>query len=90
MDLDAAVADGEGGARCELVGHASNLSNPLPSWGSALAPSYRTRARATTSDGPMLPARSIAAIETGPPTLARVIVIVGLRTVSVRVPILTR
>jgi hypothetical protein len=38
----------------------------------------------------MLPARSIAAIETGPPTFARVIVIVGLRTVSVLVPILTR
>ena len=58
--------------------------------GSRVAPSYRTLARATTSDGPMLPARSIAAIETGPPTLARVIVIVGLRTVSVLVPILTR
>ena len=27
-DLDAAVADGEGGACCELVGHGSNLSNP--------------------------------------------------------------
>ena len=26
-DLDAAVADGEGGAHCELVGHGSNLSN---------------------------------------------------------------
>jgi hypothetical protein len=38
----------------------------------------------------MLPARSIAAIETGPLTRARVIVIVGLWTVSVRRPILTR
>ena len=38
----------------------------------------------------MLPARSIAAIETGPLTRARASVIVGFCTVSVRGPILTR
>ena len=126
VDLDGAVADGEGGARCELVGHASNVSNAclpgaVPDTSQGLSPGHVrfglrragaatllpeageaglraaavklgqcTRARATTSDGPTLPARSTAAIETGPLTRARASVIVGLCTVTVRGPILTR
>ena len=44
VDLDGAVADGEGGARCELVGHASNVSNPC------LPGPFRTRPRDCPQD----------------------------------------